>query len=124
MRDDAPRHLPPAEDRRPAGAEDAGLLVADGLSRVAQPFAVIEAHRDDGRGMRVEQVHGVQPPAHADFENGDVDAGAREHDERGQRVPFEEGERDVAARGVDLGEEPRAGRRRRPRGHATRMRSL
>ena len=93
-----------AEDRRPAGAEDAGLLPADGLDRVAQPFAVIEAHRDDGRGIRVEQVHGVQPSAHAHFEHGDVDAGTREHDERGQRVPFEEGQRHVAARGVDRGE--------------------
>ena len=104
MGDDALRQLPSAEDGRPAGAKDAGLLPADGLDRVAQPFTVIESHGHDGRGIRVEQVHGVQPSAHAHFEHGDVDAGTREHDECGQRVPFEEGQRNVAARGVDGGE--------------------
>ena len=38
---------------------------------------MVEADRDDSGDVGVEQVHGVEPAAHPDFEHGDVHARAR-----------------------------------------------
>ncbi len=82
--------IPRAEDRGPAGPEDAGLLDTDLFDGVAEPLPVIEADRDDGGDVGIEQVDGIEPSAHADFEHRHFDALACKHDERRERVPLEE----------------------------------
>jgi hypothetical protein len=71
------RRLRIADDGRPAGAEDAGLLEADGLARLAEVFHVIEIDRGDDGAIGIEGVHRIEPPAQADFEDQHLDAGRR-----------------------------------------------
>jgi hypothetical protein len=96
--------LPPSENRRPAAAEDARLFRSDRLDRVTEPFAMVEPYRHDGGDVGIQDVDGIQPPAHADLEHRDIHSRARKDDEGRERVPLEEGQRDAVARGVDLGE--------------------
>jgi hypothetical protein len=109
VRGDALRHRAAPENRGLAGAEDARLLGADRLDRVAQVFAMVDADRDDRRSVGVQDIHGVEPAAHPDLEHGDVHARSDEYQEGRERIPFEECERDVAARGIDLGKSLKQG---------------
>jgi hypothetical protein len=62
---------------------------------------VIEAHRAQHGHVGVEDVGGIEAPAETDFDDREIDAGAREQFERGERVVLEEGQCRVAARSLD-----------------------
>ncbi len=65
-----------------AAPHDAGLLAADRLARLAEELPVIEVDADDQRAVGVDRVRRVEPPAHADLEDDDVELAAREEIER------------------------------------------
>ena len=57
---------------------DPGLLERDLLPRVAELADVVQLDVGDDRDLRVHDVGGVPPPAHARLQHGDVDALAAE----------------------------------------------
>ena len=90
-----------AQHQRRPRPGDAGLLLADGLAVGAKPVGVVDVHGGDYRHVRVDHVDRVQPAAQADFQHGQVQPGALEQPQRGQRAVFEIGQRRMAARGLD-----------------------
>ncbi len=95
------RRLRIADDRGATAAENAGLLAPDAVEVVAEPVLVIEIDGGHDRGIGVDDVDGIEPPAEADFEQRDVEPGLGEKHQRGERAVFEIGQRDIAARSLD-----------------------
>src|SRR5437667_6409520 len=61
-----------------SGLEDARLFAGDFANRMAEEIFVVEVNgRDEGNGGN-DDIGGVETPAQADFEDGEVDASARE----------------------------------------------
>src|SRR5437667_3534292 len=61
-----------------SGLEDARLFAGDFANRMAEEILVVEVNgRDEGNGGN-DDIGGVETPAQADFEDGEVDASARE----------------------------------------------
>ena len=87
--------------RHLAGAKDAGLLDRDGLAAVAEPVAVIGADAGDQRGVGIEQVHRIQPPAQPDLQHLRGAAPGAKHPQGRQRAELEVGQRGVAALRLD-----------------------
>src|SRR6185436_901899 len=58
--DEAARRLPSTEHGRPAATEDSRLFCPDRLGRVAEPLAMVEPDRYDGRDVSIQDVDGVQ----------------------------------------------------------------
>jgi hypothetical protein len=84
-----------------AGAEDAGLLLADQLERIPEPVAMIEADRRQHRGIGVEEVGGIEAAAETHLQHRHVHGGRCEQQQGCQGVVFKEGEGRVRARRLD-----------------------
>ena len=82
-----------AEHDRLAAAKDARLLRADLLERVAEPVAMIEAHRAQHRHIGIDDVGRIEPAAESHLEHHGLDRGLAKHIQRRQRVVLEEGQR-------------------------------
>ena len=95
------RRVRVAADGGTPGAEYAGLFAADGRARRAEPGNMIDIHRRDDRHVSVDGVHGVKPPAHADFQHRDVDFRGLEQIESGEGSELEIGQWHRTARGLD-----------------------
>jgi hypothetical protein len=91
-----------AENRGPPGAEDAGLLEADGLAVVAEEGLVVEIDTRDDGDIRIDHVHGVEAAAEADLEDRDIELRFGEEGECRERAEFEIRERDIATRALHL----------------------
>ena len=83
-----------AADHRGHGAlQDAGLLGRDPFELVAEKAGVVVADRRDGREHGLDDVGGVEAPAHADLDQRQVGRHAREREIRRRRRDLEEGDR-------------------------------
>jgi len=69
---------------------------------MAQPFHVIDVERGDYSDRRIDDVDGVEPPAHAHFQNHKFKARAGKNHQRGQRAELKERERGVRAGSLHL----------------------
>ena len=56
-------------DGGPASTEDARLLSSDRFPIGAKVVDMVDAHTGQHRAIRVDDVHGVKPPAEADLEH-------------------------------------------------------
>ena len=74
-----------AHHHGPAGAHDAGFLEADGLARFAQKLGVVQVDAGDDGAVGIKNIHGIEPPAQAHFENRHVQVrvGHHLHDRQG-----------------------------------------
>ncbi len=121
----ARRHARRAEHRRAAGAEDAGLLRADLLQRLAQPVAMIEADRADHRHIRIDEIGGVEAAAEPHLEQRELDAAAPRRACSAASVLYSKKVSVVAPRAASMRSKARDERRiRPPRTPSMRMRSL
>ena len=95
----------PSDHERHAWLGDSGFFESDVGERVAKVPFVIERDRGDRGDRRSQHVGGVEPPAEADFHDGDVDGRAPEDLKRDRGRHFEEGrlhaERAARDRGID-----------------------
>ena len=80
---------------------------ADGLERVAEPVAVVEADRAQHRDIRIDEVDRIEPPAQAHLQHRHVDLLLGKQQQRRQRVVLEERQRGRAARRLDALEHAR-----------------
>jgi len=73
-------------DQRAVGAQDAGFFTRDLGDGRAQVFLVVERDVGDDGEDGLDDVGGVETPAQADFEDGDIDLalGEVEEGERGE----------------------------------------
>src|SRR6185369_16039166 len=95
------RHVSGTEDRGTARAKNPRLLAADRLAVAAQPVAVIEIDRRDQCDVGVDDVHRIEPSAHAHFEHDRIETGVGEYQQRCGGVEFEERQSVVAASSID-----------------------
>src|SRR5690606_3512464 len=86
---------------RPPGAEDAGLLVADGFARVTEVVLMVHRDRRDDGTIRVEHIDRIQTSAQPHLEHDHVEPIATEHMPCRERAVFEIGQRGVFTRGLD-----------------------
>ena len=86
------------KNRRPAGAEDARLFMADGFYGVAQIILVVEIYAGEDGAVGVEHVHRIEPAPEADFEYDHIEVCAAEKPHGGQRAKLEIGQGNIAAR--------------------------
>ena len=107
-----------ADHHRPAGAHDAGFLVADGLAVVAQQGHVVQRDAGDDRAVRVDDVHRVQPPAQSHLQDGHIQPAERQRAQDGECGELEIGQYHDAVitrstvpepRTLDLGERRQKG---------------
>lgn len=75
-----------AAQGRFAGAQDTGFE-SHAFAGIAQPLGMVQADVGDQRQVGVDQVDRIQAPAKADFQHREVQPGALEQPEGGQR-PF------------------------------------
>mmetsp|Transcript_6782 Transcript_6782/g.28607 ORF Transcript_6782/g.28607 Transcript_6782/m.28607 type:complete len:417 (+) Transcript_6782:603-1853(+) len=90
-----------ADDHRPAGPHDAGLLAADALAVRAEELGVVEVDAGDDRAVAVDDIDRVQPTTQAHFEDDEVQRLMLQPTHDGQRRELEVGQRDVTACGLD-----------------------
>ncbi len=81
-----------AAQGRFAGAQDTGFLESHAFAGIAQPVRMVQADAGDQRQVGVDQVDRIQAPAKADFQHREVQPGALEQPEGGQRAHFEIGQ--------------------------------
>ena len=87
-----------AHDHGFAGAHDAGLLDRDGFAVRPQVFGMIDVDAGDDGAVRIEGIDRIEPPAHADLEDHEIEFGHREHPGDGQQRELKIGQAHVAAR--------------------------
>ena len=109
MRDDAGGYVTIAANRRPSRAHDAGFLAADLLPGRSQPLLVFEGYRSNHGDIGIQQIDGIQPPAHTDLQNPQFDGIVPEQLQSGQSTEFEVCQRGVAARLIDIFKRPAQG---------------
>jgi len=80
-----------------ATMNDASLLRGNLAKCRAEEFGVIEADGSDERGDRPDDVRGVEPSAHADFQNDDLASSFAKGDESDCRKRLEVRRRDADA---------------------------
>ena len=101
MAQHAGRRIHFAQHQRFPGTGDAGLLGTDGLAVRTQPVGVVDIDRGDHGHVGIDQVHRVESPPQADFEDRQVQARAFKKPQCGQGAEFEIRQRRVGARGFD-----------------------
>lgn len=89
-----------AAQGRFAGAQDTGFLESHAFAGIAQPVRMVQADAGDQRQVGVDQVDRIQAPAKADFQHREVQPGALEQPEGGQRAHFEIGQGNLATCGL------------------------
>src|SRR4051794_14110763 len=96
----AARGLGLTYDGRHMCAQDAGLLAADLLARLAKITLMIEVHARDDCATRLESVDRIETSAQPYFQHRDIDLRLDEHQHRCERAELEVGERNIAARAL------------------------
>jgi hypothetical protein len=84
-----------ADDDRDTWLDDARLLARDIAQRGAQMLLVVVRDGRDTGHERCHEVRGIEAPAQADLQHGDVDARLRKQPERRRSRHFEVGRMDV-----------------------------
>jgi hypothetical protein len=72
------------DHRGAPGAEDPGLLDGNRFARVAEVLLVVEIDGGDDGDIGIQQIHRVEAPAQADFEDRDIERGVVKQAHRGQ----------------------------------------
>ena len=90
-----------ADDHRLAWTHDAGFFERDRLAVAAEKLGVVERDAGDQCTVGIDRVDRIEPPAHADLQNHQVEwrRGQRTHD--GQGGELEPGQRDALTRGFN-----------------------
>ena len=102
VRDRAQAAAGGAGDREVAALDDGCLLAADGGQVRAEVRFVVALHVSDGGDAGVEHVRGVEPAAHADFDQRHLHVAPRELDDGGGGERLELGWRpDLSGNAVD-----------------------
>jgi hypothetical protein len=95
------RWLRIAADGATSGAIDARLFETDRLPVRTQPVGVVDSDAGHDGDIRVPDIHGIQPAAETDFEDGDLHLVLTKQLDDSERAEFEIGQRCLATRCLD-----------------------
>ena len=85
-----------AHDHRLAGAHDAGLLPADGLTVGPEELHVVQIDAGDDGAVGVDEIDRIEPATEPNLQNHHVQLGMGHDGEKNQRRELEIGQRNLA----------------------------